>query len=162
MVHLSFALSITGTDRLRFRVRKIEEAERTVISHSLVHMCIWRIINCKCECGMVNKLLTDFYWKEQKQASIKRFLKEIYPIIGMGQCMNALHNMATLFNTHPYITSSGTPVGTKFTATYNVCRDGCWIMWPCYGVHITVCMACLVCVLCQPVHSCIDPSIHHS
>ena len=28
-------------------------------------------------------------------------------------------------------------------------------MWPCYGVHITVCMALLVFVLCQPVHSCI-------
>ena len=33
-------------------------------------------------------------------------------------------------------------------------------MWPCYGVHITVCMALLVCVLCQPVHSCIEPSLH--
>ena len=29
-----------------------------------------------------------------------------------------LHNMATLFNNHPYISSSGTPVGTKFTAAY--------------------------------------------
>ena len=26
--------------------------------------------------------------------------------------------MATLFNNHPYTSSSGTPVGTKFTATY--------------------------------------------
>ena len=26
------------------------------------------------------------------------------------------HNMATLFNNHPYISSSGTPVGTRFTA----------------------------------------------
>ena len=33
-------------------------------------------------------------------------------------------------------------------------------MLPCYGVHITVCMALLVCVLCQPVHSCIEPSLH--
>ena len=33
--------------------------------------------------------------------------------------LTALHNMpATLFNNHPYIISSGTPVGTKFTATY--------------------------------------------
>ena len=30
----------------------------------------------------------------------------------------ALHNMATLFNNHPYISSSGMLVGTKFTATY--------------------------------------------
>ena len=30
-----------------------------------------------------------------------------------------LHNTVTLFNNHPYIiSSSGTPVGTKFTATY--------------------------------------------
>ena len=57
----------------------------------------------------------------------------------MAQCMNALagkvhikkchahsdaralHNMATLLNNHPYISSScssGTPVGTKFMATY--------------------------------------------
>ena len=33
-------------------------------------------------------------------------------------------------------------------------------MWPCYGVHITVCMVLLVFVLCQPVHSCIEPSLH--
>ena len=26
--------------------------------------------------------------------------------------------MATLFNNHPYMSSSGTPVSTKFTATY--------------------------------------------
>ena len=26
--------------------------------------------------------------------------------------------MATLFNNHPHISSSGTPVGTKFSATY--------------------------------------------
>ena len=30
----------------------------------------------------------------------------------------ALDNMATLFNNHPYTSSSGMPVGTKFTATY--------------------------------------------
>ena len=41
-----------------------------------------------------------------------------------------------------------------------LCRNGCWIMWPCYGSHITVCMALLVYVLCQLVHSCIEPSLH--
>ena len=30
----------------------------------------------------------------------------------------ALHNMATLFNSHPHISSSGMPVSTKFTVTY--------------------------------------------
>ena len=33
-------------------------------------------------------------------------------------------------------------------------------MWPCYGVHITVCVARLVFVLCQPEHSWIEPSLH--
>ena len=33
-------------------------------------------------------------------------------------------------------------------------------MWPWYKVNITVCMALLVGVLCQPVYSCIDPSLH--
>ena len=53
----------------------------------------------------------------------------------MAQCMNALADKVhkqevlcrhahshmhsiTLFNSHPYIISSGTPVGTKFIATY--------------------------------------------
>ena len=39
----------------------------------------------------------------------------------------------------------------------NLCRDACWIMWPWYGVHVTVCMALLVCVLCQPVRSLSHP-----
>ena len=34
--------------------------------------------------------------------------------------------MATLFNNHPYISSSGTPIDTKLTATWlYICRDGC-------------------------------------
>ena len=33
-------------------------------------------------------------------------------------------------------------------------------MWPCYGVHIIASMALLVCVLCQPVHSCTEPALH--
>ena len=33
-------------------------------------------------------------------------------------------------------------------------------MLPCYGVHITVCAALLVCILCQPVHSLREPSLH--
>ena len=36
---------------------------------------------------------------------------------------NKCHNIATLFNNHPYISSSGTPVGTKFTAY--LCGDSC-------------------------------------
>ena len=36
-------------------------------------------------------------------------------------------------------------------------------MWPCYGVHVHItvlCMAFLVCVFCQPVHSYIKTSLH--
>ena len=71
----------------------------------------------------------------QKQVSIKRFLKRNLADVGMAQWIHwltkytnkkchactqwyALHNMATLFNNYSYISSSGTSVGTKFTATY--------------------------------------------
>ena len=62
-------------------------------------------------------------------------------------CPYALHNTATLFN----ISSSGTPVGTIYTATY-ICRDGYWIMWPCYGVHFTVWHSLFVCFVSQCIH----------
>ena len=69
---------------------------------------------------IVRRLLSE---KEQKQVSIKRFLKRNIAHVGMAQCINALadkvqkqdvpctqwytlHNMATLFNNHPYIISS--------------------------------------------------------
>ena len=81
----------------------------------------------------VTKLLKDYYQKENKQVSIKRFQKRNLADVGISQCMNALAdkvhkqevpctqcNIATLFNNHPYISSSDTPVGTKFTATYVV------------------------------------------
>ena len=74
--------------------------------------------------------------KEQKQVFIKRFLKRNLADVGMAQ-INALadkvdkqevpckqryafHNTATLFKNHPHIhvSNSGTPVSTKFTATY--------------------------------------------
>ena len=94
----------------------------------------------------------------------------------MAQCMNALadkvhhkqevscrhahsHMLSiTLFNNHPYINSSSTSVGTKFIATY-VGMHGYWIMlWSAYHyVHGT---SFLVYVLCQPVHSCIEPFLH--
>ena len=65
-----------------------------------------------------------------RQVSIKRFLKINLADVGMVQCVNALADK-----------------GHKQEV-------------PCYEVHITVCMAHLVCVLCQPVHSCIEPSLH--
>ena len=32
--------------------------------------------------------------------------------------MHSITRTATLFNNHPFVSSSGTPVGTKLTATY--------------------------------------------
>ena len=67
-----------------------------------------------------NKLLKISIKKEQKHVSIKKFLKRDLLDVGLAQCMNALadkvhkqevpctqwyalHDMATLFNNHPYI-----------------------------------------------------------
>ena len=89
--------------------------------------------------------------KEQKQVSIKRFLKRNLADVGMSQWMHwltkytnkkchahsGMHSiiiMGTLFNNHPYISSSGWPVGNKFSATY-IGMHGCWIMWPCACGH---------------------------
>ena len=101
-------------------------------------------------------------WFYQKQVSIKRFLTRNLADVGMSQCMNALadkvhkqvpctqwyartlHNMARLFNNHPSMISS------KFSANWIFFdRDGCWIMWPCYGVHahITVHGTSCLCTL---------------
>ena len=67
--------------------------------------------------------------KVQKQVSIKKISKKKSDIVAqwmhwLTKCINNKchahndHTMATLFNNHPYISSSGTLVGTKFTATY--------------------------------------------
>ena len=61
-----------------------------------------------------------------------------------AKALRFAYNMATLFNNCPSTTFVG---------------DDCWIMWSCYGVRISECMALFVCVLCQPVHSCIEPSL---
>ena len=55
---------------------------------------------------------------------------------------------------HQYISSRKISANWRATATY------VGNMWLCYGVHITVCIALLVCVHCQSVHSCIEPSLH--
>ena len=118
-----------------------------------------------------NVLLCCSNQKEHKQVSIKKTSKKKSSwCIGMAQCMNALadkvhtnkkchahsdmhalHIMATLFNNHPYISSSGTPVGTNFTATYvEMVVEYCGHDMSAYqGVHGTFCL----CILCQPVHS---------
>ena len=70
---------------------------------------------------------------------------------GMPQSDKCTHNKVALFNNHPYISSSGTPVGTKFTATY----VGMAVLWSAYH-----CVAFLVYVLRQPVHSMNDSSLH--
>ena len=47
--------------------------------------------------------------------------------------------MATLFNNHSYICiREAHHAGQSALNLLPLCRDGCWIMWPCYRVHITV------------------------
>ena len=72
----------------------------------------------------------------------------------------ALLIIATLFNIYPYISSSGTPVGTKFNqyCYLNVGIDVI-IMWLWYVECISLCGIIFVCVLCQPVHSLSHPYI---
>ena len=61
-----------------------------------------------------------------------------------------------------HIISSSKLVSTNWRATaIYVYRDGCWIMWPCYGVHISLCAwhFLIVCVLFQPCSAFIDGAI---
>ena len=54
--------------------------------------------------------------------------------------VQSITTMCTLFNNHPYISSSGMPIGTKFTATYvGIVAEQ--YVHGCSGVHFTVCMA---------------------
>ena len=71
MVLLSFDLSVTGTYRLRFLVGKTKGAECTGICQ---HMCTDDASTAIMWVALRNKLLKDFYQKEQKQVSIERFL----------------------------------------------------------------------------------------
>ena len=63
----------------------------------------------------------------------------------------ALHNRATLFNNHQWHAMSA------LIYCY-LCRDGCWIMWPCYGVHITVWHSLFVYFVSQCIHWAIPAS----
>ena len=74
--------------------------------------------------------------------------------------MHTVHNMAVLFDNHPYINNSKFSANWHATATY-VGMVQCWIMWPCSGrvYHcMYVCMALPVCLLHQPVHSLSHPA----
>ena len=84
MVHLSFALSITRTCRLRFLVGKTEGAERTgcwtPFVNTCAHMTHQPQLRGQAPC---NKLLKDFYQKRTEQVSIKRFLKRNLAHVGI-------------------------------------------------------------------------------
>ena len=88
------------------------------------------LTNVKCtykqKLQLINGLVSHNHNNTVYKVSIKRFLKRNLANVGMNQWMHrlteqqtrnstqwyALHNMATLFNNHPYISSSGTSVGT--------------------------------------------------
>ena len=65
----------------------------------------------------------------------------------LRQCLehNFWHLFLTLFNNHPYMR-----VGTKINRY--LCRDGCWIIWPHYRMHITVWHSLSVCFVSQCIH----------
>ena len=57
--------------------------------------------------------------------------------------VQSITTMHTLFNNYPYISSSGTPVGTKYTATYvGIVAEQ--YAHGCSGVHFTVYMVLVV------------------
>ena len=104
-------------------------------SHSSVHMCEDDASTASMWAALCNKLLLDFYQKRTETSLHKKFLKRNLAIVGMAQCMNALadkvyqqevpctqwyavHTMATLFNNHPYISSSKFSANWRATATY--------------------------------------------
>ena len=76
----------------------------------------------------------------------------------------ARHTMATLFINHPYISSSGTPVDTKFYYCY-LCRDALWFMnnvamvWSAYQYHCVHGTSCL-CTLSASAF--IEPALYTS
>ena len=130
MGHLSFALSLTGTYRLRFLAGKDEGGR--------VYWLLDAICQCTCTddastaitwAALRNKLLKYFYQKRTETSLHKKISKKISSPCrdgSMHECTGwqklevpctqwyALHNIATLFNNHLYISSSGTPVGSKF------------------------------------------------
>ena len=122
MVHLSFALGITGTHCWCFFLQQRLRVQSTLAvgNHSSMHMCMDDSSTAIMWVAPHNKLLKISIKKEQKHVSIKKFLKRDLLDVGLAQCMNALadkvhkqevpctqwytlHDMATLFNNYPYI-----------------------------------------------------------
>ena len=94
--------------------------------HSISIIEIWNLINRQCSPGSF-----PTHAKEKSRAGY-----EANTVI-----MHSITSMVTIFNNHPY--------SSKFVPTVvplHLCRDGCWIMWLCYGVHITVCMHVTSCL----------------
>ena len=54
--------------------------------------------------------------------------------------MHSITHAATSFNNHPYISSSGTPVGTKFTATHIGINGGVKCINVRCGMYSPVCV----------------------
>ena len=162
MVYLSFVFSITGTYTactfLQGRLRG--QSVLAVGCHSSVHMCE-DDASTACAWAALCNTLQEIYQKEQKQVSIKK--KSSWCRDGsMHECtgcqstqtrsaMHTLHNMATLFNNHPYMSSNNFSANWCATATYmyvGMVVEECGHVMEC--IRITVCMALLVCVICQP------------
>ena len=124
--------------------------------------CNNEIISRRCMDELI--MYCNFYvYKKQKQVSIeisKRNLADVGMVQWMHQLTKytnkvcyTLHNIATLFNNHLYISSSKFSADWRATATY-VGYVGCWIMWECYGVFSIPCLCTLL------ASAFIEPSLH--
>ena len=138
MVNLSFALRLTTCDFLRGRLRG--QSVLAVGHHSSMHTCARMMYQLQLHAWValcykiVKRLLSK---KNRNKSPWKDFsspCRDVQCICMMQHWLTkytnkkchaqwyaqwyAPHNVATLFNNHPYISSSGMSVGTKFTATY--------------------------------------------
>ena len=64
---------------------------------------------------------TSFHKKKEMDGSMNALADKVQTSAMHTVICTELHTMAILFNNHPYISSSGTLVGTKFTAAF-VCH----------------------------------------
>ena len=123
MVLLRFALSVTGTYRLRFFAEKTEGAERTGCWTPFVNTRV--PMTHQLQLRGRYQLVKDFYQKRTETNLHKKISKKKSTPCrdgSMHECMHwltkyknktchahsTMHsiNMATLFNNHPYISSS--------------------------------------------------------
>ena len=129
--YISFQLLITALHG--FKLRQLYTGYVCCVFYGLAvaqPICI-RLLDAICQHTCTDDASTAITWAAPRNKKYQ-FLKRNLAHIGMAQCMNAqtrsaMHAHSDVHsitwphyssNNHPYISSSDTPVGTKFTATY--------------------------------------------